>query len=73
VYHNGTGRVSFLQRTIPSLTYGCFDYITQYSDNAYARQFSEILQKEKQAMQASDDYDPEDYLSIRDVSIRENF
>jgi hypothetical protein len=24
-------------------------------------------------MQASDDYDPEDYLSIRDVSIRENF
>ena len=31
-YRNGTGRVTFLQSTIPSLTYACFDYVSIASD-----------------------------------------
>jgi len=48
-YQNGTGRVTFLQIMLPSLTFGCFGYITTHKETGYARQFSEILQKEKHA------------------------
>ena len=65
-YRNGTGRVTFLLSTIPSLSYGDFDYVTVHKDQEYARQFSDILCKETHI---DDDYDPQDYLSIRDISI----
>ena len=39
-------------------------------DYEYSRRFSEILLKETFN---DDDYDPEDYLSIHDVTIREIF
>ena len=65
-YRNGTGRVTFLQTTIPSLTYWCFDYITTHKEMHYARQFKEILVKEKHN---DDDDKPEDYLSIRESAI----
>ena len=67
-YRNGTGRVTFLQTTMPSLTYGCFDYITAHKELHYARQFKEILVKEKHN---DDDDKPEDYLSIRESAIQE--
>jgi hypothetical protein len=43
---SGTGRLTFLQSTTPSLTYGCFDYITKYHVRSYATQFKTVLQKE---------------------------
>jgi hypothetical protein len=67
-YRNGTGRVTFLQSTIPSLTYGCFDYVTETKEFDYARRFSEILRKEKFQ---EEDYDPEDYITVRESAIRE--
>ena len=67
---NGTGRETFLQSIIPSLTYGCFDNITKHKDMNYARQFKDILQKEKYS---EDDYVLEDYLSLREAAIREIF
>jgi hypothetical protein len=69
-YQNGTGPVIFLQSALPSLTYGCFDYITAHKEMGYAKQFSEILQKETHT---DDDYNPEDYLSIRDAALRDIF
>ena len=66
-YRNGTGRVTFLQSTNPSLSYGCFDYVTVVKDYEYSRRFSL-----KETFNG-DDYDPEDYLSIHDVTIREIF
>jgi len=45
-YRNGTCRVTFLQSTIPSLSYGNFDYVTVHRDQEYTRQFSDILHKE---------------------------
>jgi len=67
-YRNGTGCVTFLQSTIPSLTYGCFDYATDQKDIEYARQFSNILWKD---MHTEEDYNPEDYISERESAIRE--
>ena len=68
VYRNGTGRVTFLQTTTTSLIYGCFDYITTHKEMHYARQFKEIIVKEKHN---DNDYKPEDYLSIRESAIQE--
>ena len=65
-YRNGTGRVTFLQSTNPSLSYGRFDYVTAVKDYEYSRRFSEILQKETFN---DDEYDPEDYLSLHEVEI----
>ena len=69
-YRNGTGRVTFLQRTIPSLTCGSFDYISTHNDMSNAKQFKEILQKDKHS---EDDYNTEDYLLIRENTVRELF
>ena len=69
-YCNGTGQVTFLQSTIPSLTYGSFDYITPYNEINFAHKFLEILQKE---MHADDDCEPEDYLSIQEAALHELF
>jgi hypothetical protein len=44
-YRNGTGRVTFLQSTIPSLSYGSFDYITTHKELRYAKPYKAILQK----------------------------
>ena len=66
-YRNRTGRVTFLQTTMPALTYGCFNYITTHKEMYYAQQFKEILLKEKHN---DDDYETEDYLSIRESAIQ---
>ena len=57
VYRNGTGRVTFLQSTIPSLSYGNFDYITDRKEHDYARRFSDIIRKETYN---DNEYDPEE-------------
>ena len=44
-YRNGTGRVTFLQITIPSLSYGNFDYVTDWKDYDYSRCLSDIIRK----------------------------
>jgi hypothetical protein len=53
---------------MPSLTYGCFDYVTTQNDIEYARQFSDILRKD---IHSAEDYDPEDYLTEREKFMRE--
>ena len=57
-----------MQSTMPSLTYGCFDYVTTQNDIEYARQFSDILRKD---IHSAEDYDPEDYLTEREKFMRE--
>jgi len=69
-YRNGTGRVTFLQSIIPSLSYRNFDYVTDCKDHECAQQFSDIIRKE---MFDDDDYNSEDYLSLCNVEIRHNF
>ena len=69
-YRNGMGRVTFLQSTMPSLSYGSFDYITAHIEMRYPTQFKDILQKEKHN---DDNYEPEEYLTIREITMREIF
>jgi len=69
-YRNGTGRVTFLQSTIPSLSYACFDYVPVASDRAYSKTFSQILRKQTYD---EDDYDPTTFLSERESFLREIF
>ena len=67
-YRNGTGRVTFLQSTNPNLSYSHFDYVTAVKDFDYARKFSDILKKE---LHNDVNYEVEDYLTLREASIRE--
>jgi hypothetical protein len=69
-YRNGTGRVTFLQSTSPSLSYGSFDYITTQKELRYAKVYKSILQKEKHK---EEDYEAEEYLTLRECQIREIF
>ena len=69
-YQNGTGRVAFLQSTIPSMTYSDLNCITKQREFDYARQYGDILKKE---LHNKDDYKQEYYLSIRDSAIRKIF
>jgi hypothetical protein len=52
------------------MTYSDFDYVTEPKEFEYARRFGEILKKE---LHNEDDYEPDDYLSNRDSTIREIF
>lgn len=69
-YRNGRGPVTFLQSTIPSLTYGSFDYVSVHSDKIYSMKFSDILRKK---LYYDDDYDPATFLSERDSCLRDIF
>jgi hypothetical protein len=69
-YRNGTGRVTFLQSTNPNFSYGHFDYVTTVKEYDYARKFSEIISKD---IHEEDNYEVEEYLTLREASIRELF
>jgi hypothetical protein len=48
-YHIGTGQVRFFQRSIPLLMYSSFDITTVHIDKHYAKTFSSMLKKLKEA------------------------
>ena len=68
-YCNGTGRVTFLQSTMPSLSYGNIDFCTEYGDHDYARTF-EFAAK---VLSLRENYKPDEFLSDRVLEIRVHF
>ena len=70
MYCNGTGQVTFLQSTLPFLSYGNFDYVTTNNDSKYVTQFSDIMKKE---MHIKNDYDSLTFLTDRECLTNEIF
>ena len=62
-YPNGTGQMTFVQSTRPSLAYDCIDYVTEYNNIEYARKCSDIIRDE---LRKEIDYDPLLFLSKRE-------
>ena len=65
-YRNGTGRVTLLQSTLANMTYGNFDYVTEYTNFDYAKKFEEAATSGYKKA----DYDPVDLLSDEDAEKR---
>ena len=65
-YRNGTNRVTLLQTTMPTMTYGNFDYVTEYQDFDYAKKFEEAATSGYK----KDDYDPVELLNDEEAAKR---
>ena len=65
-YRNGTSRVTLLQTTLPTMSYGKFDYVTEYEEFDYAKSFEKAASSDC----LKDGYDPVERLSERDAERR---
>jgi hypothetical protein len=68
-YRNDTGRVTFLQSTQPSMSYGNLDYCTQSADYSYARAFENVAKN----VSTSNDCNLDKFLSVLSLKKRYHF
>ena len=68
-YRNDTGRVTFLQSTMPSLSYVNIDFCTEYGDHDYARTFEFAAE----VLSLHENYKPDEFLSDQVLEKRVHF